>query len=226
MEAGLPFADYQARPGLNQSTLRQRLASSAPGASGHRLAMEAGNAGHCLLLEPERFYAEYHRAPDGLRPRGTQGQRRWRELEQQTGKTLLRANLWDGLHRAQQAIEAHPHARHLLETAITELSLFWEQDGLACKARLDGWAPEAQVVFDLKFTGSVTAQDLPHLFAGRHLDLQAAWYGAGIQHLTGHRPQFVLIVVERFAPHRLLVHSLTPAELASGLKKINSALAL
>ena len=226
MEAGLPFADYQARPGLNQSTLRQQLVSRPAAPQAHSLALEAGNVGHCLFLEPDRFYAEYQRAPEGWRPRGKEGRQRWQDQEQRTGKTLLRANLWDGLHRARQVTWAHPQARTLLETAVPELSLFWNQGARACKARLDGWVPDASVVFDLKFTGHVTASDLPRFIDLRHLDLQAAWYHAGIHALTGQRPQCLLLIVERFAPHRLLLHPFSPEEMAAGLKKIDSALAL
>ena len=73
----LPFEEYQTLPGLNQSKLKQLLSSPSKQKQGYQIqqAMNFGNAGHCLLLEPHKFEELYVCAPKTLRRRGKNGKK-------------------------------------------------------------------------------------------------------------------------------------------------------
>ena len=64
----LPFEEYKTLPGLNQSKLKQLLSSPSKQKQGYQIqqAMNFGNAGHCLLLEPHKFEELYVSAPKDL----------------------------------------------------------------------------------------------------------------------------------------------------------------
>lgn len=228
VEFHLPFADYQQRPGINQSLLR-RLLQGRPVDSEppiHSLALEAGNAGHCLLLEPERFLEQYVRAPEGLRPRRERGKALWAEESQKhPGKTLLRTNLWDALMRLRDSVQADSRIREVLESSRTEVSLFWEHQGQACKGRPDGWNRETHELFDLKIVGHIPGS-WTSWAAQRDLDLQASWYAEGLRQISGRAPRCFVLLVERFHPHRLLWQPWDPTQLDAGREKVKSALAL
>ena len=72
---GLTFEEYSNFPGLNQTSLKQYLhhqdRSSFFKINQH--ALIRGNAGHCLILETDRFHQTYVPAPQGLRFRGDLG---------------------------------------------------------------------------------------------------------------------------------------------------------
>ncbi len=59
----MPFEKYQQAQGLNQSTLKQIF---RPGNYYNPHGVLIGNAGHCLLLEPERFEQDYQRLAPGI----------------------------------------------------------------------------------------------------------------------------------------------------------------
>ncbi len=65
----LPFEEYQQLPGLNQSTLKKWLSTTPIQHDSYKnlQALQFGNAGHCLLLEPEKFEDLYVSATYGMR---------------------------------------------------------------------------------------------------------------------------------------------------------------
>ena len=88
----LPFEEYQRLPGLNQSKLRKFFSSPSNQKLGYQVqqAMSFGSAGHCLLLEPEKFDKLYLCAPIGLRRRGKNGKKNWQEFSKlHAGKNVL-----------------------------------------------------------------------------------------------------------------------------------------
>ena len=97
IQFGLDYSAYEAAQALNQSTLRRLIAPDWGDADDpHRLqALGFGNAGHCLLLEPERFLEEYTRNPDGT-------------LSSQESEVPLSVGTWEGLMNVQRTFWVHP----------------------------------------------------------------------------------------------------------------------
>src|SRR6056300_1444634 len=88
----MPFEQYQQAQGLNQSTLKQIF---RPGNYYNTHGVLIGNAGHCLLLEPERFEQDYQRLAPGI------SLRKLKKLEaeeepssEESRPTMLPTNVW------------------------------------------------------------------------------------------------------------------------------------
>ena len=214
----LPFETYQQAPGLNQSSLKHFY---RPSNYHNPQGVLVGNAGHCLLLEPERFDHEYERLPEGVSLRKALREAEQSE-ERETGPTLLASHVWDALMRARTAVTVHPQASWMLEAGSKEVSLFWQepQTGLHCKGRLDLLSLEQNFIADLKFSHRTAAEANTHW----PYAFQAAWYRQGIYELTGVWLPFYLIFVERFLPYRVTVVQLEPEALAVGERLLNESL--
>ena len=226
---GLPFEEYRQSPGLNQTTLKQFL--DTPNRKGSSMinqqACLRGNAGHCLVLEPDRFHQSYVPAPQGLRCRSNSGQARWKAFaDQHPGKTVLPRNLWDQLMTSERALAVHPRVSDWMSEGHGETSLFWQDPefSLSCKARLDWFNPSQNVILDLKFSNNGREDYCRKQMSQNHYDLQAAWYCQGIAEVQGVFPQFVLIFVENVKPHRIQHFILSSRELEEGKSKIQKAL--
>lgn len=79
---------------------------------------------------------------------------------------------------AADNIKANMHLEHAFQNGMTEVSVFWEQQGIPCKARFDYLKPRA--VVDLKSTRNALQQDWPvavanFLARGRY-EIQATHY--------------------------------------------------
>ncbi|MEE2716435.1 MAG: PD-(D/E)XK nuclease-like domain-containing protein [SAR324 cluster bacterium] len=213
----LDYAAYEADQALNQSTLKRLLAPEWGDTSDpHRQqALGFGSAGHCLLLEPERFLEEYTRNPDGT-------------LSTPESEQPLQVGTWEALMNAQQAFWVHPDIKRLFVSGHPEVSLFWKipESQISCKGRLDWWNPEIGAIVDLKFTSGSGRDFVRSLVARRHLDLQLAWYQQGVQEAVGVEVQAWVIVIEKSHPHQVCTHQLSARELTSGRRKIQKTLAL
>ena len=217
IQFGLDYSAYEAAQALNQSTLRRLIAPDWGDADDpHRLqALGFGNAGHCLLLEPERFLEEYTRNPDGT-------------LSSQESEVPLSVGTWEALMNAQRSFWVHPEVQRLFVSGHSEVSLFWENPELqiSCKGRLDWWNPELGAIIDLKFAQGSGCDYVRNLVGRRYLDLQLAWYREGMQQLLGIEAQAWVVVIEKSQPNQVYAHQLSARELASGQQKIAKTIAL
>jgi hypothetical protein len=216
----MPFEQYQQAQGLNQSTLKQIF---RPGNYYNPHGVLIGNAGHCLLLEPERFEQDYQRLAPGI------SLRKLKKLEveedsstEEPRPTMLPTNIWDVLMNARNAVNTHPQASWMLENSLKEVSLFWEasENSLRCKARLDLFCPEKAFIADLKFS----YRTITEANTQWHYAFQAAWYRQGIYQLTGEWLPFYLIFVERNTPYRVVVAELEKETLEVGNRLLQKSL--
>ena len=216
----MPFEQYQQAQGLNQSTLKQIF---RPGNYYNPHGVLIGNAGHCLMLEPERFERDYQRLAPGI------SLRKLKKLEPEEGSssekshpTMLPTNIWDILMNAQNAVNTHPKASWMLENSLKEVSLFWEapENSLRCKGRLDLFCPEKAFIADLKFSYRTTTEANTQW----HYAFQAAWYRQGIYQITGEWLPFYLIFVERNTPYRVVVAKLEKETLEVGDRLLQESL--
>ena len=216
----MPFEQYQQAQGLNQSTLKQIF---RPGNYYNPHGVLIGNAGHCLLLEPERFEQDYQRLAPGI------SLRKLKKLEveedsstEEPRPTMLPTNIWDVLMNARNAVNTHPQASWMLENSLKEVSLFWEasENSLRCKARLDLFCPEKAFIADLKFS----YRTIKEANTQWHYAFQAAWYRQGIYQLTGEWLPFYLIFVERNTPYRVVVAELEKETLEVGNRLLQKSL--
>ncbi len=108
------------------------------------------------------------------------------------------------------AFQACSYAKALFAGAFPEASLFWDKDGVACKARLDLVAQNH--IADLKTTRSLANFENDALGYGYHRQL--AWYSDAVNMVMGVRPEHLLLVaVEKKAPYKVEVFDVTAAQL-------------
>ena len=205
----LPFEEYKALAGLNQSKLKKLLSSSSKQKRGYQIqqAMNFGNAGHCLLLEPNKFAELYINAPKGLNRRGKKGRENWEEFcELHTGKNVLASTEWERLQKILKVFQINPKIMQFWKHGETEVSMFWDDDelNLDCKARMDWYDADSMKIVDLKFTNNISKFCNQKLM-DQHFSVQAAWYRRGVYKLTGNACDFLFVFVEKYSPHIIRV---------------------
>tara|TARA_B100000945_G_scaffold177060_1_gene142015 strand:+ start:679 stop:1410 length:732 start_codon:yes stop_codon:yes gene_type:complete len=205
----LPFEKYKNLPGLNQSKIRKLLSSPSRPRLGYQIqqAMNFGNAGHCLLLEPKKFAELYVCAPKGLNKRGKKGKKNWEEFcELHTGKNVLASTDWERLQKILKVFQINPKIMKFWKHGKTEVSMFWEDAelDLDCKARMDWFDANSMKIVDLKFTNKIDKFSNQKLMEN-YLSVQAAWYSRGVYELTGSKCEFSFILVEKYSPHMISV---------------------
>jgi len=205
----MPFNEYKTLPGLNQSKLRKLLSPSSKQNRGYQIqqAMDFGNAGHCLLLEPDKFAELYVCAPKGLRRRRKKGGGNWEEFcELHSGKNVLASTEWERLQNILKVFQINPKIIQFWKHGETEVSIFWEDTklGLDCKARMDWFDADSMKIVDLKFTNNIGKFSNQKLM-DQHFSIQAAWYRRGVYQLTGSKCDFLFVFVEKYSPHMIRV---------------------
>jgi PDDEXK-like domain of unknown function (DUF3799) len=190
---GLPEAEYHADPAIGSTDIR--ALSRNPGAYWFNSHMNPsrepdeptdsqirGTAMHTLVLHGKEAFDElYECGPDqsgmtsGKKAAST---REAREKAAANGRTCLRRQDYERIAIGSAMITENPELRECFDGGIPEVSVFWERDGLRCKARFDylkargiGDLKTVANPFDLDFRQACRAAIERH-----HLHEQASWY--------------------------------------------------
>ncbi len=142
----MSFSEYLGVDAMNCSTLKK--VAQSPLHAQHELttpsepsqAFVIGDAFHGLVLEPERFDAEYALGLDcGKRTKADK--EAWAEwLAEHPLQTALKHEEWDAVHAMREAVLAHPTAAEIMDgEGQNELTMVWEDPatGTLCKGRAD-----------------------------------------------------------------------------------------
>ena len=203
---------YRKAEGQSQSHLKTILKSPAhyQSAAKHRLipspAMIMGTAVHCLALEgQETFDAQFCQRPPGIKFTTKEG-KEWREANSK--KTILtndgRDRQWDSVNGMAQALQSlewfNPEQEDYRK--FNEVSIYWTENDIPCKARLDRVIPmENEVlVLDLKTTDSISTAKFQSKFVDLGYDFQAAWYSHAAELVYQKPARFIFVAIERTAP--------------------------
>lgn len=203
--------DYRRAEGVNQSSLKKILISPAhyQAALKDKLiptpAMEIGTALHCLALDGSKaFESQYVLQPDDIKL-NTKAGKEWKEA--QGRKKVFRD---DGKDKAWSSI--HGMAENLRQIAYfdptqadyikhNEASIYWDWDGVPCKARLDRIDIERSLVLDLKTTDSIEVELFTKKVVGLGYDFQAYFYKKAAEIAFGKAFKFIFAAIERKAPY-------------------------
>lgn len=218
---GMAASDYHAAEALSASGAKLLLRSPA-----HYLASKAnqkeptaamrlGTLTHALVLEPEKFDAEFAVMPKFDR-RTTIGKKAAEEFEQEhAGKVIVDEIAYERARNIADAVRSHPLVAQSLVGGHAEVSLFWDQYGLPCKARCDYMTGNS--IFDVKTCLDASPEGFARQIANFQYHLQAAHYSAGFREVVGWEPdRFVFIAVESEAPHAVGIYALDARSLQSG----------
>lgn len=213
---GSPAHAKAAHPKLNPAYESKQEEKFDVGLAAHRLLLEGENAIEVVVADNWR----------------TASAREHRDEARAYGRIPLLAADADKVVELAAAIrvqvaqvDADPP---LLTNGQPEVTLTWDEQGVAAKARLDWLHDDLRAVDDLKTT-SRTAN--PDMWARRTLydhgcDIQAAWYLRGLRALEHPRTKWRWIVVETSPPYALSVITPSAAVLELANAKIDHALTI
>lgn len=225
---------YRKEAGVNQSSLKKILDSPAhyQAALKSKLiptpAMEMGTALHALSLDGEdAFNGAYIKKPDGIRLNTKEG----REWKEGVGRKKVLASggkddPWGSVLGMAKSLERLAWFDPKQEDYIkhNEVSIYWEEHGVNCKARLDRVLIEDGIVLDLKTTDSVDPELFTKKVVSLGYDFQAAYYARAAEVAYGKPFKFIFVAVERKAPYTVDLFEVTPDMMQEGLYKVEKAL--
>lgn len=137
------------------------------------------------------------------------------EALQAQGKIVLKPDAYEEAKAISAAIRGHALAGLILKNSICEVSLYWMQDGIYCKARPDiiSITEHGIVLGDLKNFGDCSRNGLINYQISQNAyHLQQAFYSKGIEAILGKPPiKKFWTFVETKAPHGVRLFNCTDA---------------
>jgi hypothetical protein len=184
---------------------------------------EKFKAVHLLCLEPE-LHARIE-VRDGT----------WRdklkeEVQnlQRSGKIVLKSKDLEEAKKIAAKVKAHSIAGPVISNALCEVSIFWIEDGVYCKARIDIlWITPAGIVLaDLKNFGDLSSEGLiGYQIGDKRYFWQMAFYARAIEMVFGEKPlKMHWFFVEDSEPHGVKVRNCTEAQYEAGWLAMGSLL--
>lgn len=117
------------------------------------------------------------------------------------GKIPVLPEKWNEILAMRDAVWANPDAALLLAGGKAEQSIFWNHEsGALLRCRPDYYVPDSPIgpiCIDLKTSVSADPRKFESSASDYGYFHQQAWYEDGIEALTGTRPTFAFIVVEK-----------------------------
>lgn len=167
-------------------------------------ALVFGQLLHTMLLEPEKLKERYAIVPM-IDRRTKEGKAQHQAfVEQSAGKTIVTADMVEQAQGMCEAIKAEPMAVKLLD-GEREKPFFWtdEMTGECCKSRVDVYNTRFSqpIIVDVKTTQDASTDAFIKSAVRYGYDFQAAMYSDGVQNVTGEKPLFVFIAVEKEPPY-------------------------
>lgn len=122
-------------------------------------------------------------------------------IQEAGGREVLTANEYQHALRYREAVIAHPEAAVLLDEGVAESSLYWHhpETKALLKCRPDWMRPD-HVLVDLKFVRNASPSGFARDGSAHNYHIQDAHYCDGYETLTGHKPSFVFVAVEKDGP--------------------------
>ena len=241
---GMSNALYHQHPSASSSMLKTILRSPAHYFDAYLSGKERkpptptmllGTMTHTAYLEPELFNSEYVVAPDVDR-RTKDGKAAWADfLAMNDGLTVVSAEQVDLAQAMASALRRHGLHEAIKMGGHFESSIFYtnEETGLDLRIRPDWHMPPCEdwptgVIVDLKSTDDARPEAFARTCVNFGYDLSASMYCEGFrQHYqTEEDPLYLLLVVERDAPHGVMAYEASGEMIAKGDAKYRRALAL
>jgi hypothetical protein len=205
---GISNADYHAHPALGSTSLKT-LATRTPAHyqwdkthPKHSDAFTIGTAAHSVILEDDLSGIVTVDADNWL----TKAAKEAKVAVLADGRQPLLRKEFLQVMEMRDAVMDHPVARELFTGHRAEASVFWEEDGLALKARPDAWKP-GQLV-DLKTTINADPREFGKTAYNFGYHQSNAHYIDGVKAATGETLPFTFVLVEKTAPYLVSVVTL------------------
>ena len=231
-----PDLVYRKEAGVNQSSLKKILDSPAHYQAALKFkmiptpAMEMGTGLHCLNLDGrEAFDGAYVKKPENIKLTTKEG----KEWKASVGRKKVlssggKDDPWGSILGMDASLKRlawfDPSQKDYIKH--NEVSIYWEEHAVKCKARLDRVLIEEGIVLDLKTTDSVDPELFTKKVVSLGYDFQAAYYARAAEAAYGKPFKFIFVAVERKAPYTVDLFEVTPDMMSEGLFKVEKALKL
>lgn len=187
-----------------------------------------GRAFHCYVLEPAFFKHRYKEMPDFGDMRSSKNRARMDEWlqYQPKGMTYLKPK-WMAMITAMHAsLLKHKTARMLLEQGQREVVFRWidPETGLACKSKVDLWDRELGFYLDLKSCMSAHPVDFSKTVTNYRYHVQHCMYAVGAKECGVPIRNFLLVPVEKIAPHFSAVYHIDAAAEERGFQLLRQSM--
>lgn len=227
----MPEKEYHAHPALGSTSIRllgdpelsladvkykmensEQKEAYDVGTLAHALILE-GNLDHLIKLVPFDSYrsnaakqARDDALNDGLIP-----------INESEEESKLGA-----VYRMRDAVMAHPIAKELFTGHQPEVSIFWEQEGVQMKARIDAMKPN--IWADLKTVADPSPGEVRKQISNYGYYIQEEHYLTGGEIVTGFRPDWYFATVGKSEPHSVSIHKMAPAAQEKARARISFAI--
>lgn len=164
-------------------------------------ALQFGRAAHCYILEgSEAFNEEYTIMPEGMIRRGKD----WESFKaRHPAKTFISKKDFKQIVEMRESLLRSDAYEYIDAPGKIEVSLFWEEQGIKCKGRLDklitGSAIDTMV--DYKTCADASVEACLKSMKKYKYWLQEAHYGAGYHQVTGRDIEAIFIFQEKVSPY-------------------------
>jgi len=204
--------EYRRQAGESQSHLKSILLSPAHYQANRKRRFRAssvmtiGTATHCRALEGDQtFENSFVLKPENVKYTTKEG-REWRDS--QGNKTIL---VNDGIDHQWDCVMGMTEALRKMSwfdpsqkdyRKYNEVSFYWEEMGIPCKARLDRiLVTDDEVhVIDLKTTDSISVEKFQSKAVDLGYDFQAGWYSHAAELVYEKPVRFTFVAIERNEP--------------------------
>ncbi len=185
-------------------------------------ALRFGSLAHMLILQPNEFAAEYAVTDLNL---ATKAGREWKSALPQDVTVCKMADYEKALLMAE-AVREHPQAKCLFREYVAERPIYWEQNGIPCKAKPDIVSQifGRRFCADLKTTESANPDAIRRSIVKWGYHRQAAWYLSGMESVGEPCEAFIFIFVEKSYPHLVTMCQLDDAALQKGREECEHAI--
>ena len=183
-----------------------------------------GDAGHTIILEPEKLESRYVRQPDYISTRNGAKWDIFKGKADAQNKTVLTADQWDKLPNLKKAIDDNKYAKPFLCGGVAEVSYYVrdEETGFIIKCRTDyeKSTESGLVLVDLKTAQTVDPRFMDANFKKLGYHIQDAVYS----YITG-AVAFVFVAIDSAPPHLVTAPVIIPETLKRlGYLKFRKAL--
>lgn len=200
---------YHAVPAVSQSLLKQVARSEAHAKAwldGVRdepsPAMLLGRAIHAAILEPGRFADRYVVIEGDRRTTAVKAQL---AAAEQAGQLVLRPDEYETCIGMAGACRENATVAALLGgKGNAEASVFWDEAGIACKARADWISEDGATLVDIKSTDDASPEAFARSVSRYGYAMQDAHYRIGFR-----AEDMVFVAVEKEPPYAIGVYRIS-----------------
>lgn len=187
-------------------------------------ALLFGDALHTLCLEGTGvFHDSFTVLPEGIDRRTKEGKLLYASY-QSTGKKLISQEDYDRICNMEVNLRRDELIKPMMQGGSNEVTLVGELYGVKVKARLDRITEDGDII-DLK-----SMNDIPKrrnfrstVFSFKYY-IQQAYYSLLLEEITGKRPKFYFIAMEKNAPFSVRVFTLDETFMKKGIDEVKKGL--